>query len=337
MRRVAVLNDYQRVALTSADWSDVLRQAEVTVLSEPFLSEADAVAALQGHEVACVMRERLPFTRGLLAQLPDLRCIVTTGSANRSIDLAAADERGVVVSGTTNGLGRLATAELTWGLILAAARRIPQEDRALRIGRWQTTVGTRLCGLTLGIIGLGGVGRHVARYGNAFGMNVLAWSKSLTQERALESAAQSVTKDELLARSDVVTLHTVMSDETIGLIDAAALARMKRTAILVNTSRGPIVREPDLVAALRDGAIAAAGLDAFEVEPLPADHPYLTLENLVLSPHIGYVTEDVYAEFFRETVRSVTAYLDGRPIRVLSADIRQVDATVRGSRRYEDA
>jgi phosphoglycerate dehydrogenase-like enzyme len=336
MRRVAVLNDYQEVALASADWGPVLRDADVTVFTEPFDGVSDAMAALQGYEVLCVMRERLPLTRDLIEGLPDLRCVVTTGSANRSIDLDAAADRGVIVSGTTNGLGRLATAELTWGLILAVARRIPQEDRAVREGHWQTSVGTTLRGLTLGIIGLGGVGRYVARYGNAFDMDVLAWSKSLTQERALESVATSVPKDELLERSDVVTIHTVMSEETIGLIDAAALARMKQTAFLVNTSRGPIVREPDLVAALRSGAIAGAALDAYDIEPLSRDHPYRTLDNLVLSPHMGYVTRDVYADFFQETVRSVAAYLNGEPIRELKGRGPAVMGTPAAPRRYED-
>ena len=334
MRRVAVLNDYQEVALQSADWTPVLDGAEVTVFSEPF-STSDAIAALQGYEVLCVMRERLPITRQLIEGLPDLRCVVTTGAANRSIDLDAASERGVVVSGTTNGLGRLATAELTWGLVLAIARRIPQEDRAVRQGLWQTSIGTTLRGLTLGIVGLGGVGRYVARYGRAFDMDVIAWSKNLTEERALESAVTSVSKEELLERSDVVTLHTVMSEETIGLIDGAALARMKSSAFLVNTSRGPLVDESDLVAALRDGVIAGAALDVFDMEPLHPDHPYLGLDNVVLSPHLGYVTRDVYADFFRETVRSVAAYLEGRPIRVLTDGAAGGDAPTAG-RRYED-
>jgi phosphoglycerate dehydrogenase-like enzyme len=333
MRRVAVLNDYQRVALDSADWGAV--DAAITVFDEHFTTTAEAIEALRGYEVLCLMRERLPITAELLDGLPDVRCIVTTGAANRAIDLEACARRGVIVSGTTNGLGRLATAELAWGLILAVARSIPQEDRRIREGRWQTTIGTTLRGLTLGIIGLGGVGRYVARYGNAFDMDVIAWSKNLTEERALESAVTAVSKEQLLERSDVISIHTVLSPETIGLIDADALSRMKPSAMLVNTSRGPIVREADLVAALRDGTIAGAALDAFDVEPLAADHPYRTLENLVLSPHLGYVTRDVYAEFFTETVRSVAAYLDGEPIRVLAGPnaVTPAGAVVR---QYED-
>lgn len=335
MTRIAILNDYQGVALHSADWSAVRQRADVTVFTQHFASTAEAIAQLQGYEVLCLMRERLAITEELLDGLPEVRCIVTTGAANRAIDLAAAEEHGVVVSGTTNGLGRVATAELTWGLVLAAARSIPQEDRRIREGRWQSTVGTTLRGLTLGIVGLGGVGRYVARYGNAFDMDVIAWSANLTEERALESAVTAVSKDELFARSDVVSIHTVLSPETEGMIDASVLSSMKPTALLVNTSRGPIVREPDLVEALRSGTIAGAALDAFDVEPLPADHPYRTLENLVLSPHLGYVTKDVYAGFFAETVRSVMAYLDGHPIRVLGGpNASATSAAV--TRRYED-
>jgi phosphoglycerate dehydrogenase-like enzyme len=335
VRRVAVLNDYQQVAMTSADWSPVRELARVDVFTEAFPNDDAAVHALLEHEVVCVMRERIPMTRALLERLPALRCVVTTGTANRSIDLAAADELGITVSGTTNGLGRQATAELTWGLILAVARGIPQEDRAVRAGRWQVSVGTALHGLTLGIIGLGGVGRHVARYGRAFGMDVVAWSANLTEERALESQATRVEKEELLRRSDVVTVHTVLSPETVGLIDAAALSLMKPTAFLVNTSRGPVVREQDLVAALRDGAIAGAALDAFDQEPLAADHPFRDLPQLVLSPHLGYVTHDVYAAFFEETVRSCLAFLQGNPIRVLNQASAGTGASL--ERRYEDS
>jgi phosphoglycerate dehydrogenase-like enzyme len=333
VRRVAVLNDYQQACLASADWSPVLKRAQVDVFTEPFADEDAVVAALADYEVLCVMRERTPLPRALLERLTNLRCVITTGAANRSIDLAAAADLGIVVSGTTNGLGRIATAELTWGLILAVARSIPQEDRAVREGRWQVSVGTSLRGLTLGIIGLGGVGRYVARYARAFDMEVLAWSRNLTAERALECQARCVAREELLRRSDVVTVHTVLSEETTGLIDAEALAMMKPSAFLVNTSRGPVVREDDLVAALREGTIAAAALDAFDQEPLPADHRFRELPNLVLTPHLGYVTRDVYAEFFEETVRSTAAYLNGEPIRLLTQGGSPATAVVR---RYED-
>lgn len=338
MRKVAILSDYQRVALDSADWSPVTALADVTVFDEP-MSPEDAATSLRGFEVVCVMRERVPVSRELIEALtPELRCVVTTGAANRAIDLDAATEHGIVVSGTTNGLGRLATAELAWGLVLAAARSIPLEDRRVREGLWQTTVGRTLRGLTLGIVGLGGVGRYVARYGNAFDMEVVAWSRNLTQERALESAVTAVaSKEELLERSDVVSIHTVLSPETVGLIDAAAIARMKSTAILVNTSRGPIVDEAALIAALRSGRIAGAALDAYDIEPLPARHAYRELDNVVLSPHLGYVTDDVYADFFAETVRSAEAYLRGRPIRVLAGPGAAAAATAAPvERRYED-
>jgi phosphoglycerate dehydrogenase-like enzyme len=335
MPNVAVLNDYQRVALSSADWTPVTDLADVTVFDDA-MGEAEAIGRLRGFDVLCIMRERLPITRTLIEALPDLRCIVTTGAANRAIDLEAADDHGIVVSGTTNGLGRLATAELTWGLVLAAARHIPLEDRLVREGRWQATVGRTLRGLTLGIIGLGGVGRYIARYATAFDMEVIAWSRNLTEERALESAVTAVgSKEELLERSDVVTIHTVMSPESIGLIDAAAIERMRPGAILINTSRGPIVDEAALVAALQDGRIGGAALDAFDVEPLPAAHPYRALDNVILSPHLGYVTEDVYGEFFTETVRAAAAFLQGSPINVLAGPgAAAVAAPV--ERRYED-
>lgn len=273
MRRVAVLNDYQGVALASADWAPVRELAAIDVFTEAFPDSEVAVAALAGYEVLCVMRERMSLGRALLEQLPALRCVVTTGTANRSVDLTAAAERGIVVSGTTNGLGRLATAEHTWALVLAAARRIPQEDCAVREGRWQTSVGTTLRGRTLGIVGLGGVGRLVARYARAFDMRIVAWSRNLTVEQAVEAGAEAVSLDELLRCSDVVTLHTVLGEETRGLVDARALGLMKPSAFLVNTSRGQIVREDDLVVALRSGRLAGAALDTFDVEPLPADHP----------------------------------------------------------------
>lgn len=335
MPNIAVLNDYQRVALASADWSPVTALADVTVFDEA-LSETEAQERLRGFDVICVMRERLPLTRALLSALPDLRCIVTTGAANRSIDLDAADELGIVVSGTTNGLGRLATAELTWGLVLAAARHIPREDRRVREGKWQTTVGRTLRGSTLGIIGLGGVGRYIARYGRAFDMDVVAWSRNLTEERAVECGATvAASKEELLERSDVVTVHTVLSPETEGLIDAAAIARMRPGAILVNTSRGPLVDEGALTTALREGRIGGAALDVFDREPLASDHPYRTLDNLILSPHLGYVTQDVYRDFFTETVRAVAAFLGGAPINVLAGP-GAIEADTIVERRYED-
>jgi phosphoglycerate dehydrogenase-like enzyme len=317
--RVAVLNDYQRVARTAADWTDVERRADVEVHDRAFRDEDDAAAALAGCAVVCAMRERQPFPASLLARLPDLRCLVTTGSANRVVDLDAARRHGVVVSATGNGVGRVATAEATWGLVLALAKRIAVEERALRAGGWQTGVGSVLHGKTLGIAGLGGVGRHLARYGRAFGMDVVAWSPSLTAERAIESQARAVSFDELLATSDVLSLHVALNDDTRGLIGADALRAMRSTALLVNTSRGPVVDERALVEALRAGEIAGAAIDVFDREPLPADHPFRDRpDDLLLTPHIGYVADEVYATFFADTVAAVAAYLDGAPIRVLT-------------------
>ncbi|GAC1326361.1 MAG: D-2-hydroxyacid dehydrogenase family protein [Mycobacteriales bacterium] len=315
--RIAVLDDYQDAARSATDWEPLQRRAEVTFFREPIATPEDIRSKLRDFEILCLMRERLPFPRATFALLPELQCLVTTGTANRAIDLQAAVEHAVVVCGTTNSSGGLATAELTWGLLLALARRIPQEDRAVRAGQWQTSVGTGLHGRTLGVVGLGRVGTAVAGYGVAFGMEILAWSRSLTDERARESGAHRVELDELLARSDVVSLHTVLAAETTGLIGPAELDRMQTSALLVNTSRGPVVDEAALVAALRTGGIAGAAIDVFDREPLPAVHPFLDLDNVVLSPHLGYVTTEVYAEFYRETVRTVLAYLDGSPIRVL--------------------
>jgi phosphoglycerate dehydrogenase-like enzyme len=319
MTRVAVLNDYQHVARRFADWSEAEKLADVTILHDRYESEDEAAAALQDFEVLCVMRERVPFPPSMFEKLPNLRCIVTAGTFNRAVDLEAANQHGVTVSATTNGIGRLVTAELTWGLVIAAARNIIQEDRAVWAGQWQTKVGFSLFGKTLGIVGLGGVGRYLARYGNAFGMDVIAWSRSLTTEKALEDEAEQVSKEELLERSDVVSVNMVLSPETTHLIDADALALMKPNAILVNTSRGPLVEERALVEALREKRIGCAVLDTYDVEPLAADHPYREFpDTLIISPHQGYVTEEVYEAFYSETVRSLVAYLEGTPIRVIN-------------------
>ena len=249
--------------------------------------------------------------------MPDLRLLITTGPRNASIDVAAADERGVTVCHTAS----LATGtpELTWALILALARRVPLEFANMRDGRWQTTVGADLAGKTLGILGLGRLGSRVARVAAAFGMSIIVWSRNLTDERAGECGAARVGKDELFTRSDFVTVHLVLSERTRGLIGAEELARMKASAFLINTSRGPIVRESALVDAIRQGVIAGAGLDVYDVEPLPADHPYRSLSNVVLTPHVGYVTEESYRLFYGEIVENIEAWLAGGPIRVLNS------------------
>jgi phosphoglycerate dehydrogenase-like enzyme len=315
MTRVAILDDYQDVALRMADWKGLPPDTEVVAFRD-HLPDPDAVAKrLADFDVVVAMRERTAFRRALLERLPRLRLLVTTGMRNASIDVAAATERGITVCGTA-GLP-YPTAELTWGLILDLFRRITVEDQATRQGRWQTTLGLGLNGKTLGVIGLGGLGSRVARFGRAFEMPVLAWSQNLTAERATEVGATPVGKDELLARSDVVSIHLVLSDRTRGLIGARELALMKRTAYLINTSRGPIVDEPALIRALETGVIAGAGLDVFEPEPLALDHPFRRLPNTVITPHLGYVTEETYRVFFAHALEDVQAFLRGAPVRVL--------------------
>lgn len=315
MARVAILDDYQGVALRMADWSSLPGGTEVEVFRD-HLPDLGAVAArLADFEVVVAMRERTPFPRVLLERLPRLRLLVTTGMRNAAIDLPAAGERGIVVCGTA-GLP-YPTAELAWGLILSLVRRIPVEDRATREGRWQVSLGLGLNGKTLGVVGLGTLGARVARVGRAFEMQVLAWSQNLTPDRAAAVGASLVARDELLARSDVVSIHLVLSERTRGLIGARELALMKPSAYLVNTSRGPLVDEKALVQALRDGAIAGAGLDVFDEEPLALDHPLRHLPNTVITPHLGYVTEETYRVFYTEALEDTQAYLRGEPIRVL--------------------
>ena len=316
MTRVAVLDDYQGVALEMADWGRLPEGTQVQVFSDHLESPDGVAKRLRDFEVVSAMRERTPFPRTLLERLPRLRLLITTGMRNASIDLDAATDLGIVVCGT-GGLG-YPTAELTWGLILALVRRIPQEDAATRQGRWQTTVGVRLHGKVLGVMGLGRLGSQVATIGRAFGMSVVAWSQNLTAERAAELGAALVTKDELFTRSDVLSVHLQLSQRTVGLVGGRELGLMKPTAYLVNTSRGPIVDESALLRALKEGSIAGAGLDVFDQEPLPTDHPFLHLENTVLTPHIGYVTREGYEVFYRDTVEDIAAYLAGEPVRVLN-------------------
>jgi phosphoglycerate dehydrogenase-like enzyme len=314
--RVAVLDDYQGVALTMADWSVLAPDARVEVFRDHLADEAAVARRLQDYEVVVAMRERTPFTRTLLQRLPKLKLLVTTGLRNAAIDLAAAQDLGVLVCGT-RGLG-YPTAELTWGLILALVRHIPAEDRATRAGHWQVSVGSGLSGKVLGVLGLGKLGGQVARVGRAFEMPVLAWSQNLTAERAAECGATLVGKDELLARSDVVTIHLVLGARTRGLLGARELALMKPTAYLVNTSRGPIVDEPALVRALAERRIAGAALDVYDEEPLPADHPLRRLDRTVITPHLGYVTEETYRVFYGDAVEDIQAFLRGTPARVLT-------------------
>jgi len=315
MTRVAILDDYQGVARRMADWTSLPAGTELVIFAD-HLNDAGAVAArLADFDAVVAMRERTAFPRALLEKLPRLRLLVTTGMRNASIDVGAAVERGVIVCGTA-GLP-YPTAELTWGLILALVRRIPTEDRATREGRWQVSCGLGLNGKTLGVIGLGGLGSRVAKVGRAFEMDAIAWSQNLTAARAAEVGATLVAKDDLLARADVVSIHLVLGDRTRHLIGARELSRMKRTAYLVNTSRGPIVDEAALVAAVRQGTIAGAGLDVYDEEPLPLDHPLRNLPNTVITPHLGYVTEEGYRIFYGQALEDVKAWLAGKPVREL--------------------
>lgn len=312
--RVAILDDYQDAALASADWG-ALPDTTVEAFRDHIDDQDALVARLQDFDAIVLMRERTPFPRSLIERLSALRLLVTTGARNAAIDVAAAREHGVTVCGTRSL--PTPTAELTWGLILALARHIPAEDRALREGRWQTTLGSGLNGKTLGVIGLGNLGGQVARVGSAFGMNVLAWSQNLTGERATEAGATLVPKDELLARSDIVTVHLVLSERTRGLIGARELALMRPTATLVNTSRGPIVDERALTVALEARMIAGAAVDVYDAEPLAAEHPFRRLDNLLLTPHIGYVTREGYQLFYGDAADDIHAYLNGTPVRVI--------------------
>ncbi len=315
--RCAVLDDYQSVALRMADWSTVTNDVDVTVFNAP-LGDSGAVArALQDFDIVCAMRERTPFPRALIERLPKLKLLVTTGLRNAAIDVAAARERGITVCGTEGA--RHPTAELTIGLMLDLARHIGAESARMRAGEaWQSTVGADLFQHTLGIIGLGNLGSRVAKVAQAFGMTVLAWSQNLTAERCAEIGVAQASKEELLRQSDFVTIHLQLSPRTRGLIGAKEFVLMKNTAYLINTSRGPIVEEAALIAALRGGAIAGAGLDVFDTEPLPRDHVLRALPNVVLTPHLGYVTQDGYRIFYGGTVEAIRAFLDGKPIRELA-------------------
>ena len=308
--KIAVLDDYQGVALKMADWSTVLARADVDVFSD-HLDGADAVAErLLPYDVVCVMRERTPLRAETIERLPNLKLIASTGPRNASIDLKAAAARAIAVAHT--GYFGSPTLELTWALILASARHIVAEAAAVRSGGWQHSIGDDLAGKTLGIIGLGNLGSQVAKIGLAFGMRVLAWSQNLTAEKAGAVGAALVSKEELLRQADIVSVHLVLSDRTRALIGERELALMKPSARLVNTSRGPIVVEAALVAALKAGQIAGAAIDVYDVEPLPLDHPYRKIDNLLATPHIGYVSRSLYERFYGDTVSNILAWLDAR-------------------------
>jgi phosphoglycerate dehydrogenase-like enzyme len=317
-----VLDDYQHRASGFADWARLGPDAEVVFFHEP-IPQADLAATLADFDVLVLMRERTAFRRPALARLPRLKLLVTTGTRNASVDDEYLREAGVVYCGTgrpdggpTPGIP--STAEVAWALILATCKRVAAEDRAIRGGRWQLDLPVNLAGATLGLAGLGHLGSAMIGPARAFGMGVIAWSQNLTEERAASVGARRVSKDELLAGADVLSIHLVLSDRTRGLFQAADLARMKPTAVLVNTSRGPIVDEQALIAALREHTIAAAGLDVYDTEPLPPGHPLTTLDNVVLLPHLGYVSEAGFRGMYGQVVEDIAAFLAGSPIRTIS-------------------
>jgi len=314
--RVAVLDDYTGLASDYADWKRLPSHVHVTFFRDHIEDQARLVEALAPYDVVCAMRERTTFPRNVLANLPKLRLIMSASRFNASIDYAAARERGILVCGTERYTS--STPEMTWALICATTRFICAEDRSIRSGGWQTKVGLDLHGATLGLVGLGEIGTRIAAIGRVFGMNVIAWSQNLTDELAKERGASRVSKEELFWRSDVVSVHVKLSDRTRGLIGAAEFAAMKATAHFVNTSRGPIVSEAALIAALQANRIAGAALDVYDHEPLPLDHPLRKLENVILSPHSGYATQGTFRTFYGGMLEGIEAWLAGAPIRVQS-------------------
>lgn len=314
--RCAILDDYQNVALSAADWSRVSGDLDIKVFNAHLGAADNVIATLQGFDIVCAMRERTAFPRGVIEKLPQLKLLITTGLRNASIDVAAAKERGIVVCGTPS-VGN-PTSGIAIGLMLELTRRIGYENVRMKAGvPWQTTIGMDLEGLTLGVLGLGKLGTRTARIAQAFGMKVIAWSQNLTPEKCKEVGVEYVGKEDLFRRSDIVTIHVVLSQRTRGLIGAKELGLMKPTAYVVNTSRGPIIEEAALLAALREKKIAGAGLDVFDVEPLPVDHPLRGMDNVVLTPHLGYVSIQNYRAYFAGVVEDIRAFLDGKPVRVI--------------------
>jgi len=316
MRRLAIIDDYEELALRFGDWDNIHAEVQIDVFNDHLNDETSIANRLLPYEILVIMRERTPFPRSLIEKLSNLKLLVTTGPRNQSIDLAACSEKGIVVCGTESK--KSAPAEHTWALILALSKSIPHADHATRMGRWGGAVTTELDGKTLGILGLGRLGTKVAQVGLAFGMKVVAWSQNLTESRASEVGAVRVEKDELFADSDIISIHLVLSDRTRGLVGAREIGLMKPTAYIVNTSRGPIIEERALIEALQAKKIAGAGIDVFDTEPLPPDHPFLKLENTVITPHIGYVSRENFQTFFKQASEDVAAWLNGEPVRVLN-------------------
>src|SRR5246127_5723902 len=327
MPRVAILDDYAGMALRLADWSPVQTRSAVTVFDRHLL-EREAAAALRPFDVICTLRERMALPRTLIERLPNLKLITIVGRSLPNLDMAAASDCGVLVAHSDFANPRFrsvrdATPELAWGLLIATVRNLAEEHRRMRDGAWQTTAGMTLSGKTLGLLGLGRVGKRMAEYAKVFGLQVIAWSQNLTEDAAAAAGARRVEKATLFEESDVVSIHLVLSERTCGLVGAPELALMKPRAYLINTSRGPIVDEAALIAALRAGRIAGAGLDVYDVEPPPLDHPLRLLSNVTLSPHLGYVTREMLGAFYADTIEAVVAWLDGTPIRIANPDALQ--------------
>lgn len=321
--KLALLDDYQKVAMRMADWDRLKKRGvEITVFHEPFSSVEDAAAKLAPFDMLGLLRERTAFPRELIEKLPNLKFMVLTGARASSLDDKAATERGIPISNTPGGGSNAPTAELCWALLMSCARDLAKAERLMRTGGWHEGI-TQMNVLEakrLGVLGLGRLGSRVAGYAKAFGMDVVAWSQNLTAEKAAQGGARLVTKDELLATSDFISIHLILSARTRGLLGAADLAKMKRTAILINTSRGPIVDEAALLAALQNGTIAHAGLDVYDREPLPKGHPFTRLDNVTLVPHLGYVVEDSYRHFYAGTIEDIEAWLDGKPINLINPE-----------------
>ena len=317
MLRAAILDDYQNVALKLADWSSIAKEVEVKVFTAPIGDDDAVIKTLQGFAIVNMMRERTPFNRKVIEGLPELKLLITTGARNASIDLKVCAERGITVCGT--GTVGSATTGIAIGLMLELTRRVGFENARLKAGEaWQITLGQDVDGLTLGVLGLGKLGQRVTAVATALGMKVIAWSQNLTPEKAKEAGAEYVSKEDLFARSDIVSLHVVLSDRTRGIVGAKELGAMKKTAYLVNTSRGPLVDEKALIAALQSKSIAGAGLDVFNVEPLPLDHPFRKMDNVVITPHLGYVAEQNYRKQYPDVLEDIRAWLDGKPVRVVT-------------------
>lgn len=305
--KIAVLDDYQDAALQMADWTILEKTSEITVFHDHLFGQDEIAERLKPFDVICVMRERTPLTRELLSKLPNLKLIISTGLRNASIDSAAVSELGIQLENT--GYVGSGAPELTWALIMAIARKIPQENVSVKNGGWQTTIGTDLSGKTIGIVGLGKIGDKIASIARVFDMNVIAWSENLTEEKAAAKGVKAVSKEYLFQNSDFISVHLVLSERSMGIIGASDLALMKPTAYIINTSRGPLIDENALVDILKENKIAGAALDVFETEPLPADHPFRTLDNVLATPHIGYVTEDTYKLFFEDTVKIIENWI----------------------------